>query len=215
MKHYAAYLFDADGTLIDTTELIYQCFVYTCRKFAGMELSRPEVVKHVGLTLRRHLELYLGPLSDEGFRTTAAAHMEYQMSIYPQYLRAFPGVLDALSALRAQHRTLAVVTSRRTESLTVYLRQTGLSGFFDCCVTPEDTTEHKPHPEPAQRALALLGVAARDALFVGDSSFDMECGASAGCDTAFVTWSHITATSLASPPTWLIDDMRELVSTPA
>ena len=106
IKDYACYLFDADGTLLDTTELIYQCFLFTCRKYGGFEISRDRVTKNIGLTLRRQTELYLGPLDDERFKTIGGDHMKYQLSIYPQYLRLFPGVKEGLGLLRSRGKHL-------------------------------------------------------------------------------------------------------------
>jgi pyrophosphatase PpaX len=212
MRPYSAYLFDADGTLIDTTELIYQCFVHTIRRFGNREIARPDVVKHIGLTLRDQMEVYFGKLDDERFGIMADAHMEYQLSIYPRYLRAFPGIAETLAALKAAGRKLAVVTSRRSQTLIEYLRVTGLITFFDALVTPENTIKSKPDPEPARTALALLGkVSARDALFIGDSIYDMRCGVDAGTDTAFVLWSHNDPDALAVRPTYLIGRASDLL----
>ena len=212
MKEYDCYLFDADGTLIDTVELIYQCFVYTCGRFGNREVEREEVVRHVGETLRRQMERYLGEMDDERYREVADAHMAYQLSIYSNYLRAFPGVAETLARLRKQERILGVVTSRRKHTLDIYLRATGLFEWFDILITPEDTQRHKPDPEPLLAALSRLDVDAGRAVYVGDSSFDIECGVRAGLDTVFVNWSHIRPERLSYRPTFYIDNMSELCS---
>jgi pyrophosphatase PpaX len=79
-------------------------------------------------------------------------------------------------------------------------------------ITPEDTDRHKPEPEPALAALQRLGAPPREALFIGDSSFDIECGSRAGIDTALVTWSHNDTGAFPVKPTWYIDDMRDCCS---
>jgi pyrophosphatase PpaX len=211
MKDYSFYLFDADGTLIDTTELIYKCFVHTCKIFGDMDVSRNDVVKNIGLTLRKQMEVYFGPLTDEQFAARAAEHMKYQLSIYPQYLRVFPTVVKGLEMLRECGKRCAVVTSRRRETLDLYLKKTGIFDYFEVFVTPENTAEHKPDPEPALAALGLLG--ARDkgeAVFIGDSEYDIECGKRAGIDTAFVEWSHNDPSAFPSSPTYCISDLTQL-----
>lgn len=210
MKKYDCYLFDADGTLIDTVELIYQCFVYTCKRFGNRDIEREEVIRHVGEPLRRQVEQYLGAMDDERYESIARAHMDYQLSIYPKYLRAFPGVAETLARLREQKHTLGVVTSRRKHTLDLYLRDTGLFDCFDILITPEDTLRHKPDPEPLLEALGRLHMDAGRAVYVGDSSFDIECGARAGLDTVFVNWSHTHPDSLAYRPTFFIDHMSDL-----
>jgi|WetSurMetagenome_2_1015567.scaffolds.fasta_scaffold00048_56 pyrophosphatase PpaX len=211
MKDYACYLFDADGTLLDTTELIVQCFRFTCRKYGGFEIDRERVTKNIGLTLRRQMELYLGPLTDERFSAVGGDHMRYQLSIYPEYLRVFPGVREGLETLRGRGKRLGVVTSRRRETLELYLKETGILGFFGILVTPEDTSRHKPDPEPVLAALSKLVIADKTTvLMVGDSAFDIECGARAGIDTAFVNREHNVPAEHGIRPTYVIDEFSEI-----
>lgn len=210
MKDYEYYLFDADGTLIDTTELIYRCFRYSCKKFGGFDVERERVVGNIGLPLRAQLELYLGRLSDERAEEIQDAHMKHQMTIYPDYLRLFETVEAGLKLLKSRNKTLAVVTSRRMKSLELYLTETGIREYFDVLVTPEMTEKHKPDPAPAEKALELLNADAHAALFIGDAEFDIACGKGAGTDTAFVTWSNNDRSELKTMPTWFIDSLEQL-----
>jgi pyrophosphatase PpaX len=216
MKSYACYLFDADGTLIDTTELIYRCFRNTLDTYAPLEIDRDTIVGHIGLPLRQQLEHYLGPLTDERARTITTFHMNHQLSIYTTYLKPFPGVVSALRRLKDAGKRLAVVTSRMPRTLELYLRHTGMLELFDVLVTPVSTREHKPHPAPALKALELLDGTAGEALMIGDATFDIECGSRAGTDTAFVAWSHNAPATLAIAPTYILKSPSELLSsTPA
>jgi pyrophosphatase PpaX len=210
MKDYSYYLFDADGTLIDTTELICRCFFHTCETFGNIAVSRTEVVKNIGLTLRRQMEVYFGPLDDEQFSLRAKEHMRYQLSIYREHLRLFPTVREGLDLLRTRGKQCAVVTSRRRETLDLYLKETGIYEYFQVFVTPEDTVKHKPDPEPALAALTMLEALDKRAVFIGDSEFDIECGRRAGIDTAFVSWSRTDPASLPSQPTYLVSDLTQM-----
>jgi pyrophosphatase PpaX len=211
MKSYDYYLFDADGTLFETTELIYQCFVYSLSKYAGREIPRDDIIAGIGLTLRRQFEHHLGPLNDEQFDRMQADHMKYQMGIYRDYLKPCPGVPEAIEKLHASGKVLAIVTSRKIISLSCFLRETGIFDFFRVIITPDETENHKPHPEPALKALQLLGAPPEKTLFVGDAPFDIECGHSAGIDTALVSWSHNKAENMALKPTHIIDSLIDLV----
>ncbi len=211
MKSYNYYLFDADGTLIDTTELIYRCFVNTCKTYGGFELDRETIVSHIGIPLRKQLETYLGTLSDQRAQEISAFHMNYQLSIFEDHLALFPGVLEGLKTLREMGRKLAIVTSRKLDTLEHYTRHLKIFDFFDVVVTPESTVLHKPDPEPALKALQLLGTDdPSKALFVGDAVFDINCGKAAGMDTAFVSWSHNDLNRLGVVPTYIIKDFSEL-----
>lgn len=210
MKNYDFFLFDADGTLIDTMELIYRCFAHTCKKFANKDVSRREVQKNVGLTLRHQMEIYFGPMSDTFFETVSKEHMAFQTAHYLEHLRLFPTVAEGLAMLSTAGKRCAVVTSRRRNTLDLYLKTTGIIHFFEAFITPETTLTHKPGPEPALTALSLLGAQKDQALFVGDSEFDIGCASRAGIDSAFVRWSGNDPMQMAVKPTWFIDDLRQL-----
>jgi pyrophosphatase PpaX len=214
MKDYNVYLFDADGTLFDTAELIYRCFVYSCGKYGNREIGRDEVFGSIGLTLQDQFRRYLAPQPARVMQQIVADHMEYQLSIYRDHLKAFPGVAETLRRLRACRKKLAVVTSRKIQSLSLYLTETGMRDCFDLLITPDETCRHKPDPEPVLKAMELLGGAPGETVFIGDSVFDMECGRNAGVDTVFVTWSLTPVGELPHRPTWCIASMDELLAAP-
>jgi pyrophosphatase PpaX len=136
--------------------------------------------------------------------------MAYQLQIYRDHLKLCPGVAEALECLQGRKKGCAVVTSRMPETLTVYLRETGILGFFNELITPRSTERHKPDPEPALEALRRMGGTPGRTLFIGDSLFDMECGSRAGTSTAFVEWSHNKAEALGMTPDYILSDMRDI-----
>ncbi len=210
MKTYSCYLFDADGTLFDTTELICQCYFNTARVAGMAELKRERVLSTIGMTLRDQMEIHFGPLTEEQFRYLREIHMDYQLSIYKKYLKLCCGVHESLKYLTERGRRCVVVTSRMRSTLDIYLKETGIFSFFEHFITPELTLRHKPDPQPALKALELLRCEPEESLFIGDSTFDIECGHSAGTATAFVRWSLNKPDTLRISPTYYLDDMRDL-----
>lgn len=207
---FSYYLFDADGTLFDTTEMIVRCFLNTAEVHNQPLPSRESITAHVGLPLRAQMERYFGPLPDEIFTTYRDTHMKYQLQIYRDHLQLCPGVAEALATLKRHDKKCAVVTSRMMQTLSLYLNETGIASFFDLLVTPESTKKHKPEPEPALEAVRVLQGSTAETLFVGDSTYDIECGKRAGCTTAFVLWSTTPVETLAYKPDYCISDMRSL-----
>jgi pyrophosphatase PpaX len=114
-------------------------------------------------------------MTQEFFDTVSKEHMAFQTAHYLEHLRLFPTVAEGLAMLSAAGKRMAIVTSRRRDTLDLYLKTTGVLHFFEAFVTPETTLTHKPGPEPALAALALLGAQKDRALFVGDAEFDIEC----------------------------------------
>jgi pyrophosphatase PpaX len=208
MKNYDHYLFDADGTLFDTTDLICKCFRYIAEKHTGKSPDRTTIINGIGLPLRNQLITHLGPGLD--YDHILDDYLEYQLSVMKDSIQPFPNVHETLATLKEAGKKLAVVTSRRRFSLEVILQATDTAKYFDVLVTPEDTTRHKPHAEPALMAISRLGADKAGTVFTGDALYDICSGASAGIDTVFVNWSHVDPSSLPVPPTWTIDSMQEL-----
>jgi pyrophosphatase PpaX len=213
MKDYKLYLFDVDGTLLDTTELIYQCYKYSLEEAGQPVPSREYIVSRIGLPLKTQLREFFGKLGEEQLEVIRQKHLAYQLSIYRDYLRVFPHVAPVLKQLKERGKKLAVVTSRTHDSLDLYLKEKDLFYYFDTLLTPAETVKHKPEPEPALKAMHLLQASAQETLFIGDSRWDMECGHNAGTDTAFVGWSELDAATMPVKPTYIIHDMIELIPT--
>ena len=189
MKEYDFYLFDADGTLIDTRELIFQSFSYMTDV---MGLPRPDrivVDSLIGLPMLPQLERFIGP--GKGDATYVKGHeiyQEFHVREHRRYLGIFPGIKKGLSTLRAMGKKLAVVSSRGTSTLIPFLEAMEIREFFPILVSADDTKKHKPHPEPALHCLQLMQGNAGKSVFIGDAQFDMSCGNAAGMDTAYVEW---------------------------
>lgn len=211
MKQYNTYLFDVDGTLLDTTELIYQSFLYTTRLYGDYDITREEVYKHIGIPLWTQLEMYLGKQSPEMKKTILRTHAGYQKQIYKETLRAFEGVAEGLKELQKRGVQLGIVSSRTRESLDRYLKDVNLFDYFTVISTPEVTENHKPHPEPVLWALDRFSAQRESTLFVGDAIYDIESGNSAGVDTVFVTWGHNSLEHVAGNPTYVIEKFEELL----
>ncbi len=211
MKKYDTYLFDVDGTLIDTAELIFQCFKYSCKKFADVDISRDVVMKHIGLPFKGQLDRYIGETTEMRCDEVFTEHMKYQATQYKKYLKAFDSVSELLDALVEKNIKIGIVTSRKKDSLLPYLNETGLGDYFKVIISPEDTVNHKPYPEPIEAALNKLKSKPETCIYIGDSIYDIEAGSRAGCDTAFVSWSNIDASECHIKPTYVIDSPLDLI----
>jgi len=208
MKLYDSYLFDADGTLFDTVDLICKCFQYVAEKYAGKTMDMDTIVSGIGLPLKTQLISHLGPELDHDQILTD--YLQYQLSIMENSISPFPHVTETLELLKSAGKKLAIVTSRRRFSLEKILQSTDTARYFDVLVTPEDTTRHKPDAEPSLKAMSLLRADRKSTVFIGDSHYDISSGASAGIDTIFVNWSSVGLSSCKVTPTWRIDSLQEL-----
>ncbi|MBN2655811.1 MAG: HAD family hydrolase [Spirochaetales bacterium] len=211
MKQYETYLFDADGTLLDTSELIYQSFLHTCRTHGGFDVDRETIFKDVGIPLKVQLVKLLGEKSPGELDAIMETHRSFQATIYGKTLRLYDGVEEGLEKLKGKGARLGIVTSRNRDSLDTYIKYTGISHLFEVIASPEVTENHKPHPEPVLWAMKQLGADRETTLFVGDAVFDIRSGNAAGVDTALISWGHNDPDNIEAVPTWLLHDLRDLL----
>lgn len=210
MKQYKTYLFDVDGTLLDTTELIFQSFLNSCRVYGNYDITREEVYKHIGIPLRAQLELYLGKKTDDEYEELFDTHRNYQKSIFKKTLKAYSGVQAGLKELNNKGVQMGIVSSRTRDSLDRYMKHVEIFDLFTVISTPERTENHKPHPEPVLWALEQFNAKAEETLFIGDATFDIESGNSAGVDTAFVSWGHNSIDDIKAKPDYILNQFNEL-----
>jgi phosphoglycolate phosphatase len=188
LKRYAGYLFDLDGTLVDTAPDINVALNHALQSRGHPEVDEALTRHWVGHGARaliiQALERHGLPLeqTDELFDS----FVEHYGSHIADRSRPYPGVVDTLERLRDTGAGLAVVTNKLDLFTRPLLTALGLDAYLTAIVCG-DTAEHpKPAPDPALYACRLLEVHVADALFVGDSETDVKCARAAGCAVVVV-----------------------------
>jgi pyrophosphatase PpaX len=206
-----AALFDFDGTLVDTTEMIHQSMRHAASSVLGRDdIPRETLLANVGQPLPRQMEL----IDAENAELLLEAYRRHHEEHHDDLIGEFPGIEESLSRLRSAGIKIAVVTSKRRVSVEMALKNfPGLRNVVDRFVTMEDTTEHKPHPEPLLRGLELLGdVPKEEAVYVGDSPFDVEAAKAAGLRSVAVSWGAFSEETLrTAEPDHLVPDIDAAV----
>ena len=207
----SAALFDFDGTLVDTTELIHQSLRHATQSILGRDdIPRETLLAHVGQPLPRQMEL----IDAEKAELLLESYRRYNEENHDALIAEFPGIERSLDRLRSAGVKVAVVTSKRRFSVEMALESfPGLRNVVDRFVTMEDTNEHKPHPEPLLRGLELVGgVPKEEAAYVGDSPFDVEAAKAAGLTSVAVSWGAFSEDTLrAAEPDHLVPDVEAAV----
>ena len=210
-----AVLFDWDGTLADTIELILFTFEETLRLLGIPPRGRDEILSQVGRPLMEQAADINPARAEEIFST----YQRLYERNHHRLVKEIPGVREALEALRGRGYRMVVVTSKRAEGALYDLRYFGYEPFFDAVVTANDTALHKPHPEPALEALRRLGATAEEATFIGDSPFDIRCAHAAGMTAGAVEWGPFPRRALETegPDYWVREPacLTELFPGPA
>lgn len=204
---YKAILFDLDGTLLDTTDLILKSFQHTISTHQGHDAD----LEFAKTTFGRPLIEALAMMGDDP-EAMIKTYRDFNILHHDELAKVFAGVVEVVQKLYEQGIKLAVVTSKTRTTSIRGLRLFDLDKYFPVVVGHEDCRQHKPHPEPVLRALEGLGRAAGDCLMVGDSPFDIMCAKAAGVQTAAVRWTYVPwADVLAVGPDHVIEEMAELL----
>ena len=203
-----ALLFDLDGTLVDSIELILSSFRYTFRQHVGEVPPDSKWIAGLGTPLFTQLKEFTQ--DDALARVMIATYRQYQLAHHDEFMRSYEGVTEAMAELRARGHTTAVVTSKMSDLAIRALDFTGLRGTIDVVIGMEDTQRHKPDPEPVRVALAKLGRAANEAVFLGDSPHDIASGNAAGVITVAAQWGPFSRQELdAAKPGYQVLRMAE------
>ncbi|MDF2677035.1 MAG: hypothetical protein K0Q97_1349 [Bacillota bacterium] len=177
-------LFDFDGTLANTNNLIINSFKHIYEKF-GKEHDEDYITSTFGepllLTLNRDFGMH-------NIEDVIASYREYQFERFYDEVFLYSNVIETLEYLKNKGIAMGVVTSRLRNSTEEALRNFNIIKYFDVIITADDTKNHKPHKEPLMMALKVLNKNVNETLFVGDSKFDMECAINAKALPVLVGW---------------------------
>ncbi|MCL4426506.1 MAG: pyrophosphatase PpaX [Firmicutes bacterium] len=179
-----AVLFDLDGTLLDTRELILESFRYAYRLHLKREVTTEEIMAFWGQPLMAQFQ-QVAPEKADFLRE---AYQDFNIKNHQRLVTLFPGVQEVLDALRQRPIPMAIVTSKARRTVCHGLQLFGLKDYFQTLVTTDDIIHPKPHPEPVQVALQRLGIKAAESLMVGDNDTDVLAGKAAGTQTAAALW---------------------------
>jgi pyrophosphatase PpaX len=197
------YLFDLDGTLLDSIDLILESFHHTSRVHLGGELPDEYWLAGVGTPLRTALSKVAS--SEEELDAMFETYRAFNLEHHDEMAKPYPGVVEMVRELHREGAKLALVTSKLSTGASRGLRLLELEEELVVRVCADDVVNGKPHPEPVLKALAALDASPREAMFIGDSDHDIEAGRAAGVQTVAVTWGPFAREKLeaASPSHWI------------
>lgn len=201
-------LFDLDGTLIDTNELIIASFTHTIEQYSDRSYKREEILDFIGPPLRESLQ----KVNPDKVEEMVETYRKHNIENHNRYVKAYEGVVETIETLKEQGYKLGIVTTKMRNTVHMGLELTNLDGLFETVVTLDDVTNAKPHPEPIVKALNHLDSQASEAMMVGDNTHDIEAGQNAGTKTAGVAWTVKGRKVLDDlNPDYMLDNMRDLL----
>jgi HAD superfamily hydrolase (TIGR01549 family) len=209
MSKYDYILLDWDGNLAKTLD-IWLDIKREILERRSIRLSDEEIAKSFGAP-REYFEIW-------GVRDIDAALEEMDVIAKNRLpgVELYPDALEVLEALKQGGKKMALVTTSLLENVQHILEGYDMLHYFDAIISNRDTERHKPHPEPLEKALELLGGTKEKAIMIGDSDKDLGAGLNAGIDTIlFYPPEHKKFHNMDKlkefKPTYIVEDFRKIL----
>lgn len=191
-----AAIFDVDGTLVDSVDLHASAWQDALIRF-GHDVSFEQARSQIGKGGDQFVPTFLSEAEqrDHG-EAMEAWRGERFKSHYLPLVRPFSAVPELLRRVRAAGLKVAVASSAKGSELEVYLKIAEIEHLVDVVTSSDDAEQSKPEPDIFQAALKKLGVAASEAVAIGDTPFDAQAAGKAGMATIGMLCGGFTEASL-------------------
>ena len=179
MKQFDVYLFDFDGTIVDSKESLFLVFKIAYGEI-GVEITEENVTRLMRVQLGQGYEELHAPKEKFGFFCDEIIRLldDYEVLLKT---KIYHDTLEALSSLYKQGKTLGIVTSNNRKHVGEVLRFLGINeDYFSVIIGNQETKKHKPNPDPILKALEVLNVPGDNVCYVGDGQDDMTCALASG-----------------------------------
>lgn len=188
MKTYEGYLFDLDGTLVDTAPDINAALNHALTRHQAEPVNEALTRHWVGHGARALIgeAIKAQQLDADLAEPMFDVFLEYYRGHLSVLSAPYPAVVETLQILKDRGAGLAVVTNKLALFTQPLLDELNLSRFFDAVVCGDTTANPKPAADPALHTCTALSIEPADGLFVGDSAADVGCARAAGCPVVVV-----------------------------
>jgi pyrophosphatase PpaX len=179
-------LFDFDGTLVDSVELILESYRHTLRVHRGT--SPPDDVWLAGLGTPLRVQFRHFTDDPDEVQAMIATYREWNLANHDRMVRPFPYAVETVRRLKDAGARMGIVTSKNLHGLQKGIELCGFDGLFEAFITSDSMEASKPDPAPVAACIAELGGAPTATLMVGDSPHDIAAGRDAGAVTCACLW---------------------------
>ncbi|WAA09890.1 pyrophosphatase PpaX [Fervidibacillus albus] len=201
-------LFDLDGTLVNTYDLILTSFRHTFDHYVPGRFTTEDCISFIGPPLHETFASVLPEKTEEMVQFYRAFNKKHHDAL----IKPFVGVYETVKTLHDEGYKLAIVSTKMKDMVIKGLEATNLLSFFPVIIALDDVEQAKPDPEPIFKALTLLSSNVEESVMVGDSNHDILAAKNAGTKSVGVSWS-IKGTDYLNrfSPDFIIDHMGDLL----
>ncbi|MEH7356644.1 HAD family hydrolase [Neobacillus drentensis] len=198
---YSTFIFDLDGTIIDS-ELIGLTALQATLKEQGIEKNLDELRFSLGIPGLTTLEI----LNIADIPTTLESWLEKEKPLMKN-VPIFEEIIEVIKGLPKA----GIVTSKTADEMNHSFYLLNIDHHFHSVVCASDTEKRKPNPDPLELALKLLGCKADEAIYIGDSIYDMQCANAAGVDFGLALWGARTTSGFENAK-YIIENPKDILN---
>lgn len=185
MKKYSCIIFDMDGTLTQTNQLIYDSFNHVAEKYINKRLTPKEIVALFGPPEKEAVENMIG---SQHIDPAMESYYRFYRSEHSRLASVYPGVMEMLAFLRSKGVLIGLFTGKGRRTTDISLQEFGLSEYFDVTITGDDVDQFKPSGNGIRKILERFSLDPSHVLMVGDAVADFKAARESGVDIASVVW---------------------------
>ncbi len=202
-------LFDLDGTLIDTNDIIIKSYKHAFKKvLPHFKIDVKTIVEHIGPPLKEIFALYT--TDPQELNALMEAYLSYYKKHEHDFFKLYPNVKETLSKLKDMGLNLAIVTSKFTDSAMPSMEHFDLMRYFDAFISLDMVKNPKPKPDSVIAALKSFDNVEK-AIMIGDNPGDIQAGQAAGILSAGVAWSIKGRKTLEQEnPDYILKNMQDI-----
>lgn len=208
MKNFDGFIFDIDGTLTSTNELIFASFRHVTEKYLNKKVTDEEIISLFGPTE----DVILKEWMSEDYDDARKDYFDFYEAQHHAMADVFPGIKDALEFIKSKNIPLSIYTGKGRASSEITLKKIGVLDLFDMIVTGDDVAKHKPSPEGITKFIEAFNLDRKKVLMIGDAPADVLAARSAGVKVASVVWdSYAKEKVLEMKSDYLFETVDELM----
>lgn len=185
---FKAIIFDIDGTLTFTNQLIFDSFNFITQKYLNKRFSNEEIIALFGPTE----DVILKQMFPDKFEAVRKDYYEYYNRNH-EIAQLYDGIKELLIDLKNAGMILGIFTGKGRTSSLITLNFLGIRELFDMIVTGDDVKNHKPSPEGIIKFIQTFNLKPAEVLMIGDAPSDIKAAKDAGVHIASVVWDSYSA----------------------
>ena len=181
-------IFDIDGTLTSTNQLIFNSFNFIANKYLNKSFTDEEIISMFGPTE----DVILKEWCKENYETAREEYYNYYRSNH-NIAKLYPGMKELLDYLKSKNILLSIFTGKGRKASLITLEELGIKEYFDMIVTGDDVDNHKPSSDGIMKFINNYKLNKDEVLMIGDSPGDVKASKEAGVKIASAMWDSYAA----------------------